>query len=270
MTEPVPAASPADAPRPAPPRMEWREPHPLRTFFHSTVGNFGVVIATVVFGLLGTLFGFVPPRGRWMLLSCRLWSHSLLWSSGVKVKHQFEAPLDPEQGYVFLANHQSMYDIPAILVSVPNEVRFLAKKSLFYVPFFGWGLWAGGFIPVDRKDRKAAIKTYKLAEDSLRSGRSLVIFPEETRSDDGRLLPFKRGGMVLAQRTGFPVVPVGIEGSCRVKPKGSYHVKPGVITVRYGRPLLPAGKSAEDQAALGEKARLEISRLANAPIQEAP
>lgn len=244
-----------------------QEPHPLRTLFHSTVGNLGVVVATVVFGFLGTLFGFVPPRGRWMLVCCRGWSHSLLWASGVKVKAEFEAPLDPKQGYVFLANHASMYDIPAILVSVPSEVRFLAKKSLFYVPFFGWGLWAGGFIPVDRKDRKAAIKTYQLAERSLRTGRSLVIFPEETRSQDGQLLPFKRGGMVLAQRTGFPIVPVGIEGATRVKPKGSYHVKPGTITVRYGRPIEPAGKGAENQTALGELARQEIARLAGLDSQ---
>ncbi len=268
MTAPVPAAAPASPPAPAP--LEWREPHFLRTLFHSTFCNLLLVVDTFFFGLLATFFGFVPPRGRWMLLACRLWSHVLLWGSGVKVRHHFEEPLDPKQGYVFLANHQSMYDIPALLVSVPSEVRFLAKKSLFYIPFFGWGLWAGGFIPVDRKDRKAAVKTYKLAEEALRSGHSLMIFPEETRSEDGRLLPFKRGGMVLAQRTGFPIVPVGIEGTCRVKPKGSYHVKPGVVMVRYGRPLLPTGPSAEDQAALGQRARLEISRLANAPIQESP
>ncbi len=97
-----------------------------------------------------------------------------------------------------------------------------------------------------------------------------MIFPEETRSADGRLLPFKRGGMVLAQRTGFPIVPVGIEGTHRVKPKGSYHVNPGVVTVRYGRPIEPPGKGAENQAALGEQAKLEIARLANVEIQEAP
>lgn len=261
---------PNTQPESAPSRSGRAEPHPLRTLFHSTVGNLVVIAATVLFGLLGTLFGFVPPRGRWMLLSCRLWSHTLLWASGVKVKTHFEAPLDPRQGYVFLANHSSMYDIPVILVSVPSEVRFLAKKSLFYIPFFGWGLWAGGFIPVDRKDRKAAQKTFLLAEKSLKSGRSLVIFPEETRSDDGKLLPFKRGGMLLAQRTGFPVVPVGIEGTFEIKPKGSYHVKPGVVTIRYGAPIAPAGKGAENQAALGDRARQEISRLAGLDPQEAP
>lgn len=224
-----------------------------------------MLVATVVFGLLGTLFGFVPPRGRWMLLCCRLWSHCVLWASGVKVSHHFEVPLDPAKGYVFLANHQSMYDIPVILVTVPNEVRFLAKRSLFFVPFFGWALWTGGFIPVDRKNRKAAQKTFLIAERTLRQGHSIVLFPEETRSQDGQLLPFKRGGILLAQRTGFEVVPVGIEGTCLVKPKGSYHVKPGKVAVRYGPPIPPAGKGAEKQAAFGDQVRQEIARLAGLP-----
>lgn len=245
-----------------------KEPHPLRVAFHSTVGNLGVVAATIFFGFVATFAGFIPPRGRWMLVCCRLWSYCVLFFSGVRVKAEFEEPLDERQGYVFLANHVSMYDIPAILVSVPSEVRFLAKKSLFYVPFFGWGLWAGGFIPVDRKDRRAALKTYALAESALRTGRSLVIFPEETRSEGGRLLPFKRGGMVLAQRTGFPIVPVGISGAERVKPKGSYHVKPGTITVRYGRPIRPDGDGAEKQTALGDVARREVARLAGVDPQD--
>ena len=233
-----------------------------RTALHSTLGNLVVGIATVFFGLLGTLFGFVPPRGRWMLLCCRGWSYVVLWASGVRVVQEFEAEIDPKQGYVFLANHQSMYDIPTILVSVPSEVRFLAKRSLFFVPFFGWALWAGGFIPVDRSNRKAAQKTFLVAERTLRSGSAIVLFPEETRSQDGNLLPFKRGGLLLAQRTGFPIVPVGISGTCVVKPKGSFHVKPGTVTIRYGRPIPPAGKGAAEQALLGDRVRREIARLA--------
>ncbi len=256
----IPTTTPTTTPTPPPTPIQ--NDSPLRTLFHSTVGNLLILFSTILFGWLGTLSGFIPPRGRWMLLCCRWWSQSVLWASGVRIKAIFETPLDPSQGYVFLANHQSMYDIPAILVSVPSEVRFLAKRSLFYIPFFGWGLWAGGFIPVDRKNRKAAQKTFLLAERSLRAGNSLVIFPEETRSEDGELLPFKRGGMLLAQRTGFPVVPVGIEGTWLLKPKGSFQVKSGQAIIRYGTPIPPPGKGAESQAAWLEEARQEIGRLA--------
>ena len=233
-----------------------------RTTFHSTLGNLVVGIATAFFGLLGTILGFVPPRGRWMLMCCRGWSYVVLWASGVRVIQEFEAEIDPKQGYVFLANHQSMYDIPTILVSVPSEVRFLAKRSLFFVPLFGWALYTGGFIPVDRSNRRSAQKTFLVAERTLRSGSSIVLFPEETRSQDGNLLPFKRGGLLLAQRTGCPIVPVGISGTCVVKPKGSFHVKPGTVTIRYGRPIPPAGKGAAEQALLGDRVRREIAGLA--------
>lgn len=248
--------------RPSPTTPIGPPPSGLAVAFHTVLGNLVFAFATVLCGFLGTVTGFLPPRGDWMFRSSQLWGWLVLRGAGVKVEATFETPLDPRQGYVFLANHQSMLDIPALLISLPGQARFLAKRSLFFIPFFGWGLWAGGFIPVDRRNRKAAQNTFRAAERTLRRGKSILIFPEETRSYDGQLLPFKRGGMLLAQRTGFPIVPVGIEGAFAVKPRGSWVNRPGVIRARYGRPIDPESFQLQNQNALIDKVRDEIARLA--------
>lgn len=213
----------------------------------SLLGNAYLVLATLVLGSLATVVGFLPPRGDWMFRVARVWSRGLLWSSGVRMQVSYEVDLDPRAGYVFLANHQSIFDIPVLILGVPGQARFLAKRSLFRIPVFGWSLHAGGFVPVDRADRAASRRTFTAASRRLAAGRSLVVFPEETRSTDGVLGSFKRGGPLLAMKTGFPIVPVGIEGTLEARPKGSLLNRPRTVRVRFGRPIPAAelaGKSA--------------------------
>lgn len=237
----------------------------LVTVIATVAGNAMLVIATIVLGSLATLFGWLPPRGNAVYTLGRLWSRLLLGASLVRLRHRFEAPLDARRGYIFMANHQSMYDIPALMATTPGQGRFMAKRGLFQIPIFGWSLRAGGFIPVDRKDRASGEQTFKVALERLQAGNSLLIFPEETRSRDGALLPFKRGGFLLALKTGFEIVPVGIRGSREARPRGSNIIRPGEIVVRYGAPVDPAAFGIRGRRALLTTVRERIAELADAP-----
>ena len=237
---------------------------PKGSLIRTMIGNLSVATATFVLGSIATLVGWIPPRGNWMYKVAQIWSHVTLFVSGVRLKVEFEEELDPNRGYVYMANHQSMYDIPALIGSMPGQVRFMAKKSLFRIPVFGWALWSGGFIPVDRGNRRAAAETYRIAVDYISKGRSILIFPEQTRSPDGNLLPFKRGGVVIAQQTGALVVPVGIRGTRDIRPKGSSVIVPGEVKVVYGKPMtIPAGTEDEpvDQKEQIARTRVEVERL---------
>ncbi len=246
MSEPSPAARPPSA---------------VATAFFTVLGNLVLVVATIVLGGLATIVGWLPPRGRWMYLCAWLWSYKLLLSSGIRTQARFAVPLDSKKGYVFMANHESMMDIPALILTLPGETRLLAKKSLFRIPFLGWGLAAGGFIPVDRGKRAAAKESFDAAIRSLESGRSILLFPEETRSTDGELLPFKPGGFLMALKTGYPIVPVGIRGTREARPPKSYLNRPGTVVVSYGEPIKVSGLGVRDRKRLTEEVREKIEQL---------
>lgn len=212
----------------------------LGTLFATVGGNLYLVLGSLFFGTIATLFGWLPPRGTLTFWCARAWGRGLLRASGARVRHDFAQAL-PRGPFIFMANHRSTFDIPALLVTLPGQTRFLAKRSLFKIPIFGWALAEGGFVPVDRGNRKRARQTMKAAADRLQAGASILIFPEETRSLDGRMLPFKSGGFLLSRDSGLPVVPVGIRGSRDVELPGSLVIHPGEIEVRYGRPV-NAGK----------------------------
>jgi 1-acyl-sn-glycerol-3-phosphate acyltransferase len=198
----------------------------------------------------------------------KLWSRLLLWSSGVRLEASFETPLEPDDQYVFMANHQSLFDIPALLASLPVQTRFLAKQSLFRIPVFGWALKAGGFISIDRGNRARAREGLELAFQRLGAGVSALVYPEGTRSMDGRIGRIKKGGVLLALKSGLPMLPVGIDGSIEVQRKDRFHIRPGTIRVRYGRPIAVAGKSAEERDELASEVRQELARLANTTLAD--
>ena len=154
------------------------------------------------------------------------------------------------ESFIYVANHTSWFDIPVLLLTVPGQVRMLAKRSLFKVPVLGWSLWGGGFIPVDREDRKRASGAFAQAVERLESGCSVLVFAEGTRSYDGKLAPFKRGGFVLALKSGRPIVPVGVRGTFEVMPRTTLWVRPGKASVHYGEPV--------DVAAFGLRGRKEL------------
>ena len=229
----------------------------------TVTGNLFLVVGTVVLSIVALAFGWLGPRGRWFHLMARVWSRGLLLTAGVRLETRFAAPLDSGRPYIFMANHQSLYDIPALLVGLPGQTRFLAKRALFRIPLFGWALKGGGFISIDRSDRSRAGEAFAGAIRELQTGSSAVVFPEGTRSSDGKLLPFQRGGFLLAIKSDLPIVPVGIHGSMAVRGKSSYRIRPGKITVSCGRPLPTGEYGVRDKARLMEDVRRRVLALSS-------
>lgn len=229
-------------------------------------GNLFLVAGSLVCATVACLVAWIPPRGDWMFHVARFWGRGLLAASFVRVGARFEAELPADRPVVFMANHRSLFDIPALLATLPRQTRFMAKRSLFQIPLFGWSLWAGGFIPVDRKDRSTARATFKQAAERLRRGTSVLIFPEETRALDHRLLPFRPGGFLLAMKGGADIVPVGVRGTLEIQRKGSLWVRPGRVEIAYGRPISLAGYSVGDKRALLAEVRERIAELAGAEL----
>jgi 1-acyl-sn-glycerol-3-phosphate acyltransferase len=236
-------------------------------------GNAFLVLGTAVLAVLAMAVAWIPPRGNWTFAIAKIWSRGLLAAAAVRVRAEADPALDPRASYVFLANHQSLFDIPAVLATCPGQLRMLAKRSLFKIPLFGWAIAAGGFIPVDREDRSTARHMFAAATARLRAGSSLLLFPEGTRSLTDEVLPFQRGGFLLALKSGLPIVPVGIGGTRAIQPRRSLLIRPGTAVVRYGAPIDPAAFGMRRKGELVEEVRRRIAELAGlrlAPAARGP
>lgn len=209
--------------------------------------------------LLGTL---LDASGRAFASHARFWGRGSLFLAGTRVRLRGEEHLPPGP-VIFMSNHQSGFDILTLLAVLPLDTCWIAKKELFDIPVFGAAMGRGGYIPLDRRDAHRALKSLEVAVQVVRSGKSLLIFPEGTRSKDFRLLPFKRGGFKLAIQAGVPVIPVTINGSGRVNPAGSIRLYPGRISVTLHQPIMPpAGISRpEAEAVLRGKVHDAISSV---------
>jgi 1-acyl-sn-glycerol-3-phosphate acyltransferase len=231
-------------------------------------GNAFLVMGSLILSVVAILVSWVPPRGSWMFGVARLWARCLVTASAIRLEATYDPALEPGKSYVFLCNHQSLFDIPVLLTTCPGQVRMMAKRSLFRIPIFGWGLYAGGFIPIDRGDRSTARQSFATALSRLKDGTSILLFPEGTRSKTDTLLPFQRGGFLLAMKTGLPIVPVGIRGSRAVQPKGSFAIRPGRIEVRYGAPISAADYGVRRKGELILEVRRQVAGLAGLSLPE--
>ena len=175
--------------------------------------------ATLFFGTLAMLGGFFSKTGNFSHKAAIWWAKSILFVSDVKVRIQGTSNIDPNRSYIFMANHQSNFDILALFAGLPIQFRWLAKAELFKIPIFAHGMRGCGYISIDRSNRESAFKSIREAADKIKNGASVMIFPEGTRSLDGKLLPFKKGGFVLALDSGVPIVPMVITGSFAIMPK---------------------------------------------------
>lgn len=248
--------------RPTAPRSAWR------TVLATVTGNLFLVLGSAILGTLSILLSWVPPRGNWVFAFAKIWSALLLKASWLEVQVRREGEIEPGTSYIYLANHQSLFDIPVLLSTVPGQVRMMAKRSLFRIPIFGWALSAGGFIPIDRGDRSTARQSFAAAMKRLRGGISILLFPEGTRSLTDTLLPFQRGGFLLALKLGLPIVPVGIRGSRDVQKKGSWAIRPSPVVVSYGAPIRVADYGLRRKGELVEEVRRRIAELAGIELAE--
>jgi len=223
-----------------------------------------IAIVTAILGTLGILSCLVIPSGDGVIVLARLWARLLLGLCRVRVVVQGAEKIRPPCPYVFLSNHQSQFDIPAAVLAIPVQFRILAKKELFHIPIFGWVLRLSGFVGIERSNREKAIRSLDEAARRIRRGRSLLIYAEGTRSPDGSLLPFKKGGFILAIQAGVPVIPLTILGSRKVLPKGSLRIHPGTIRVVVGDPIDPRQYRVEEKEALMKRVRAVMAEALEA------
>jgi 1-acyl-sn-glycerol-3-phosphate acyltransferase len=177
---------------------------------------------------------------------------------GVRLKVVGLERLDPAKTYLFTPNHQSLIDVAIFWICLGRNVAYLAKKELLRNPVLRYGFPVIGVVTVDRRNRTAAVNSARMATENLRSGKSYVVYPEGTRSPDGRLLPFKKGAFIMAMDAGVPVVPVTISGGTAVMPKGKMSVLPATIRITIHEPIPVEGYSRENLAELIELTRARI------------
>jgi 1-acyl-sn-glycerol-3-phosphate acyltransferase len=219
------------------------------------------VLATIMGSLISLVAGVIDRSGDLVMATARVWSRIVLRVPGVVVETKTDAVLDPKRPYVFMPNHASMVDIWAMFVAVPVQFRFIAKKQLGAIPLFGWAMRAGRFIFIDRQNAVSARRSIDEAAKRIQSGQSVVIFPEGTRTRDGKLGPFKKGGFHLAVDSGADIVPVAIRGTHEVMPRGSALIRAGKVSLELGTPIPTAGLGPHDRDALMAKVRGEIARM---------
>jgi 1-acyl-sn-glycerol-3-phosphate acyltransferase len=218
-------------------------------------------VVTIGLGVVAVIIGLVSNRAAARVV--HLWGRGLVRLVGVPVVIEGLDRLDRRDRYVIMANHESTLDIPVLLTALPAslEVRFLAKKSLFAVPFLGWAMSSAGFIPVNREDPRTAPATIARTLGEVRRGGSPLVFPEQTWTTDGRLLPFARGGFLVALKARLPILPVGLEGPRIVMPPDEGVVRPRPVTVRIGEPIPTAGVGVSGLSGLIARTRAEVDRL---------
>jgi 1-acyl-sn-glycerol-3-phosphate acyltransferase len=234
----------------------------LKVFVATLIGNGFLIVGTLFWAIVAVLFGWLGPRGHFISWVARTWSRGVLIFAGVRVIPTFEKRLEPEDQYVFMANHKSLFDIPSLLTTLPGQTRFLAKKSLFQIPLFGWAMKMGGFVTIDRKDLSTARDSFAVAVAQLEdAGVSVLIFPEGTRSLTEDLLSFKRGGFLLALKSGLAIVPVGIAGSAKIQRKGNFKIRPGSVRVNYGSPMSVQDFGVSRKKELIQEVREQVERL---------
>ena len=195
----------------------------------------------------------------------RFWARMIVAAAGIELRTENIDVIQPHHRYILVANHHSYLDIPCVFAAVKQPIRFMAKISLFKIPIFGWALARAGFIPIDRKNRRTAVKSFDLAAERIRKGNTIVIFPEEGRSREREMRPFQRGAFLLALKAGQPIVPIAIDGTYDVFPATRWSIRPGVVTVRAGTPIPTAGCTLRDKDRFLTESRAQIEAMLSRP-----
>jgi 1-acyl-sn-glycerol-3-phosphate acyltransferase len=177
------------------------------------------------------------------------WARVILKISGVRATIKGKEKLEQSKSYIYVANHASMFDVWILFVLLPGQIRFVFKKELTRIPIFGWVLRHSGHVVLDRSSRNY-LRSLEEARVLIERGRSVVIFPEGTRTADGKLQPFKRGSFALALRALATIIPITINGSFKIFRKGSMRIHPGDVEVVVGDPIEVASKDSERMAEL--------------------
>jgi 1-acyl-sn-glycerol-3-phosphate acyltransferase len=229
----------------------------LRTIWVAVVA----LVVTIPLATCVMLIAFIRSTSPWIDRIIRVWARALVRAAGIDLRTERMETVDRAQRYILVANHYSYFDIPAIIAAVPQPIRFMAKISLFKIPIFGWALGRAGFIPIDRKNRRTAVKSFDLAAERIRKGNTIVVFPEEGRSRNRQMRPFQRGGFLLALKSELPILPLAIDGTYDVLRVGATRITPAPVTIKVGEPIATVGRSVREKERLAEQSRGQIERM---------
>jgi 1-acyl-sn-glycerol-3-phosphate acyltransferase len=222
-------------------------------------------VYTVVLGSVSLASSVLELKGYTAHWCARAWSRLILATTGVRVDVSGLERLEHGRTYVFVANHQSIYDIPIVFRTLPFQLRIIAKASLGSIPFLGWHLRRTGHMLVDRR-RPDPVRIFEWASRLTTQGLSLIVFPEGTRSADGRVARFKGGSFHLALEAGLPVVPISITGSRHVMLKGRLATYPGHVRLVVHEPIDTAGLTRSDAKAFAQRVRDIVAPAAEADV----
>jgi 1-acyl-sn-glycerol-3-phosphate acyltransferase len=204
---------------------------------------FWLVPLTALAGLTAIYLSLFDRWGNLAMKVGRWWASSVLRVCFIPVTVKGLEHLDVGQSYVYAANHRSNFDIFVLYHALPGKFSWLGKKSLFRVPIFGQAIARLGSIPIDRSNLQEAVRSLERAAEQVRWGRSLIVFPEGTRSTTQELLPFKKGVFIMAMKSGQPIVPVTVNGTGAVQPRGAMMMRPGPVEVIISPPIPTRGRN---------------------------
>ncbi|MBI5463585.1 MAG: 1-acyl-sn-glycerol-3-phosphate acyltransferase [Ignavibacteriales bacterium] len=208
-----------------------------------------IIVAVIMTAVLSTAAIFLLPidrSHRSFYGIGRQWARMMLRLFGVKVTVKGLEHLAPGQHYVYVSNHASMFDIPAVMASIPDNINIVLKKELTRVPIWGWALKLGPYIVIDRFNPREASRSLEEAAEKICGGRSAQLYAEGTRTRDGKLQPFKRGAFALAVKSGIPVVPLTINNTFRILKKGSLKINPADIELVVEKPIATQNYSGKE------------------------
>jgi 1-acyl-sn-glycerol-3-phosphate acyltransferase len=221
-----------------------------------------MLLHTMLWTIIGVTVMILDPTAHLYMYLARVgWAPQVLWLGGVELTVKGLENLERDRPHILVANHASQLDIPLLFAALPIPIRFLAKRSLFYIPIFGWSLALARFVPVDRGSSRKARRSIDRAARRVRRGRSLVIFPEGTRSADGAIKKFKSGAFVMGVKSGVPILPLAIRGSFEVVPKSTLAVTPGPIELVIGEPIPTDGLAMEDKEPLRKRTEAVVRQM---------
>ena len=214
-----------------------------------------IYLYTIVMGTLSLLVSLRDPGGRRQHRCACAWGRMIARTVGARVTVRGAERLRAGESYVFLSTHQSYMDIPVMLGYLPAQLRIAAKREVFRIPFLGWHMRRGGHISINRGSTEEAVAALRRAAAEIRPGVSVFLFPEGTRTRDGSLQPFKKGGFRLALQARLPVVPVTIKGTRQLLPRDSFVFRPGPVEMHLDPPVPTAGLTDADLPALMQRVR---------------
>lgn len=209
----------------------------FNSFFNATRFWVTITVLSIILGTFSVIARFTDYSGKTSHKINSLWACWICKACGVQVELQGLENVNPQRAQLFVANHQSFFDIFTLAGFLPVQLRWMAKASLFFIPFVGWAMSAANYVKVRRGNRKQSLQAFNDALDRIKNGASAVIFPEGTRSQDGTIAEFKKGSHLLAIRSEVAIVPTVIIGTGEVMRKGSFGVKPGNVKIIFLRPV---------------------------------